>query len=84
MPTLNKKESERFLKKMLETEKRKPTKKELKLARDIKKSFPNKIRRKVVCVYGVFDNKSDFVLEPVIESCDCDECKKNAFWIEEV
>lgn len=38
MVTLNKKESERFLKKMMQTEKRKPTKKELKLAKEIKRN----------------------------------------------
>jgi len=40
-----------------------------------------KIRRKVVCVYGKFDDKSDFVLEPVCK--DDDNCKvcKNSFWI---
>ena len=26
-----------------------------------------KIKRKVVCVFGKFDEESDFVLEPVIE-----------------
>ena len=84
MPTLNKKESKKFLKRMLETENRKPTKKEIKLAKEIEKSFPTKIRRKVVCVFGKFDNKSDFVLEPACpDDCDCDICKK-AFWIEEV
>jgi len=42
-----------------------------------------KIRRKVVCAYGKFDNKSDFVLEPACEKDDCDNCK-DAFWIEKV
>jgi len=28
-----------------------------------------KIKRKVVCVYGNFDDKSDFVLEPYLENC---------------
>jgi len=35
-----------------------------------------KIKRKVVCVFGKFDDKSDFVLEP---ATDKDE---DAFWIE--
>jgi len=40
-----------------------------------------KIRRKVVCVFGKFDEKSDFVLEPVCSNeCKCEECI-NAFWI---
>ncbi|MFA5746431.1 MAG: hypothetical protein WC932_06290 [archaeon] len=37
-----------------------------------------KVKRKVVCVYGRFDNTSDFVLEP---AC-CEEDEKDAFWIE--
>jgi hypothetical protein len=43
-------------------------------------SAPDKIKRKVVCVFGKFDKDSDFVLEPACK----DECKlcKNAFWIE--
>jgi hypothetical protein len=46
----------------------------------LNKTMKNKdiIRRKVVCVFGKFDNKSDFVLEPV-----CKECEE-AFWIEKV
>ncbi len=40
-------------------------------------------KRKVVCVFGKFDDKSDFVLEPVCESDDCNECKES-FWIEDV
>ena len=40
-----------------------------------------KIRRKVVCVYGKFDKESDFVLEPYIDGCPCDDCDK-AFYIE--
>ena len=40
------------------------------------------VKRKVICVWGKFDNKSDFVLEPVCsEECDCEVCK-DAFWIE--
>ena len=41
-------------------------------------------KRKVVCVWGKFDDKSDFVLEPAC--CDCSKCEicKNAFWIEDV
>jgi hypothetical protein len=40
------------------------------------------IKRKVVCVFGNFDDKSDFVLEP----CDCPDghgCEfcKDSFWI---
>ena len=42
------------------------------------------VRRKVVCVWGEFDDKSDFVLEPSCpESCSCDICK-GAFWIEDL
>lgn len=37
-----------------------------------------KIRRKVVCVFGKFDDKSDFVLEPAIGIGE----EKDAFWIE--
>lgn len=41
-------------------------------------------KRKVVCISGKFDDKSDFVLEPVYpDSCDCEFCK-DAFWIEDV
>jgi hypothetical protein len=41
-----------------------------------------KIRRKVTCVFGKFDNKSDFVLEPVCKNeCNCEVCK-DSFWIE--
>ena len=40
------------------------------------------IRRKVVCVYGKFGEKSDFVIEPVcFDGCKCDGCK-NSFYIE--
>lgn len=40
------------------------------------------VRRKVVCIFGKFDDSSDFVLEPVCENnCDCDLCKEG-FWIE--
>lgn len=42
-----------------------------------------KIRRKVVCVFGKFDNKNDFVLEPACNGDDCEYCK-DAFWIEKV
>lgn len=42
------------------------------------------IKRKVVCVFGKFDNESDFVLEPpCTEDCDCEICK-DPFWIERV
>jgi len=42
------------------------------------------VKRKVVCVFGKFDDKSDFVLEPSCpDSCKYDICK-DAFWIEEV
>jgi len=42
------------------------------------------VKRKVVCVFGKFDDESDFVLEPVCsDSSNCDICKK-AFYIEEV
>ena len=38
-------------------------------------------KRKVVCVYGKFDNESDFVIEPVCsDDCQCEICK-DAFWI---
>lgn len=46
-------------------------------------------RRKVVCVFGKFDDKSDFVLEPVCtptehsEDTTCEICK-DAFYIEDV
>lgn len=40
-------------------------------------------KRKVVCIFGKFDDKSDFVLEPTCEEgCDCDLCKEG-FWIED-
>lgn len=43
----------------------------------------NKIKRKVVCVFGKFDEKSDFVLEPPCSDGDkCEVCGKT-FWIEE-
>lgn len=42
------------------------------------------IKRKVVCVYGKFNNKDDFVLEPVCsDNCECELCK-SSFWIEGV
>lgn len=41
-------------------------------------------KRKVVLVYGKFDDKSDFVLEPSCsDTCNCEICK-DAFWIEDV
>jgi len=41
-----------------------------------------KIRRKVVCVWGKFEEFGDFVIEPVCSpTCKCDSCK-DAFWIE--
>jgi hypothetical protein len=40
-------------------------------------------KRKVTCVFGKFDETSDFVLEPCCENENCKECK-DAFWIEEV
>ena len=41
-------------------------------------------KRKVVCVFGKFDNKSDFVLEAACpDKCKCEICK-DAFWIEEI
>ena len=44
----------------------------------------SKIKRKVVCVFGKFDDKSDFVIEPVCsDDCNCESCK-DAFLIEEV
>jgi hypothetical protein len=47
------------------------------------KDKPKKIiRRKVTCVFGKFDEKSDFVLEPSCPDINkCEECE-NAFWIE--
>lgn len=40
------------------------------------------IKRKVVCIFGKFDNKSDFVLEPPCsEECKCEICK-DSFEIE--
>ena len=42
------------------------------------------IKRKVVCVFGKWGKKTDFVIEPVCsEDCNCEICK-NAFWIEKV
>lgn len=41
------------------------------------------ITRKVVCVFGKFDNKSDFVLEPACNSKTC-ECCKDSFYITKV
>ena len=38
-----------------------------------------KIKRKVVCVWGNFDDKSDFVLEPYIKG---DEEYGNVFYIQ--
>jgi len=45
------------------------------------KSGENKkpVKRKVVCVYGKFDNKSDFVLEPATGK----EKELKPFWIQE-
>ncbi len=40
------------------------------------------IKRKVVCVYGKFDDESDFVLEPICNNPSC-SCCKDAYWIEE-
>ena len=43
-----------------------------------------KIKRKVVCIFGEWREKGDFVLEPPCNPhCKCDICK-DAFWIEEV
>lgn len=43
------------------------------------------IRRKVICVFGKFDGKSDFILEPVCcldeDKCECEYCK-DSFWID--
>lgn len=44
-----------------------------------KQQEKKKIRRKVVCVWGRFDNGSDFVLEP-LEPDEMDA--KDGFWIE--
>jgi len=42
------------------------------------------VKRKVTCVFGKFDDKSDFVLEPSCpEECKCDICK-DTFWIEDI
>ena len=42
------------------------------------------MKRKVICIWGKFDNKSDFVLEPACkDECNCGECE-DAFWIEKV
>ncbi len=41
------------------------------------------IIRKVTCVLGKFDNKSDFVLEPVCSDDKCEVCK-DAFYIMKV
>jgi len=36
------------------------------------------VKRKVVCVFGKFDDESDFVLEPVCsDSSNCKICKKH-------
>ncbi len=40
-------------------------------------------RRKVVCIYGKFDDESDFVLEPADEDIDYTKVGK-VFWIEDV
>ena len=46
-------------------------------------------KRKVVCVWGKLDSKSDFVLEPVCEPTEhpkeetCELCK-DAFYIQDV
>lgn len=44
---------------------------------------PKRVKRKVFCVFGNFDDKSDFVIEPAIHEypCDCKDCK-DSFWIE--
>ncbi len=40
------------------------------------------VKRRVVCVFGIFGKDTDFVLEPACsDECKCEECK-NAFWIE--
>lgn len=47
-----------------------------------KNQSKNKIRRKVVCVFGKFDETSDFVVEPACSiKCKCEVCK-DSFWIE--
>ena len=41
-------------------------------------------KRKVVCIFGEFNDSSDFVLEPACsEDCNCELCK-DAFWIEDM
>jgi len=41
------------------------------------------MRRKVVCVFGDFE-EDDFVLEPPCSNdCNCEVCK-DAFWVERV
>lgn len=42
------------------------------------------IKRKVVCVYGKFDEDSDFVIEPACGDNACEECDKESFWIQKV
>jgi len=41
------------------------------------------IRRRVVCVYGKWGKKTDFVIEPAIEGDGSEDVGK-VFWIEEV
>ena len=42
------------------------------------------MKRKVVCVFGEWGEKTDFVLEPCCpDECKCEICK-DAFWIEDV
>lgn len=41
-----------------------------------------KVRRRVVVVFGKFDETSDFVIEPACDEIyNCELCK-DAFWIE--
>ena len=52
--------------------------------RNVGSNHKKKIKRKVVCVFGKWGTKTDFVLEPACsDKCKCDLCK-DAFWVEEV
>jgi len=41
-------------------------------------------KRRVVCVFGKFDDKDDFVLETACLKEDNCDCCKDAFWIEDI
>lgn len=42
------------------------------------------VKRRVVCIFGNYGLKSDFVIEPTCsDDCMCEVCK-DGFWIEEI